>query len=50
MPTQSSAHTMWIDFVYHNIEKMVEQAGAELDQAQPELGFGEKDLSLRRYI
>ena len=26
------------------------QAGAELDQAQPELGFEENDLSLRGYI
>ena len=27
-----------------------EQAGAELGQAQPELGFGENDLSLRGCI
>ena len=29
---------------------MIEQAGAELGQAQPELGFGENDLGLRGYI
>ena len=30
--------------------KSIRQAGAELGQAHPELGFGEKDLSLRGYI
>ena len=31
-------------------EEWNEQAGAELGQAKPELGFGEKDLSLKGYI
>ena len=31
-------------------DKIVKQAGAELGQAQPELGFGENDLSLRGCI
>ena len=31
-------------------DKQQKQAGAELGQAQPELGFAENDLSLRDYI
>ena len=34
----------------NNSKKSPKQAGAELGQAQPELWFGEKNLSLRGYI
>ena len=33
-----------------HLEKIIKQAGAELGQAQPELGFGGNNLSLRGYM
>ena len=36
MPTQSSAHTTWLDFVYNNIEKIVKNF-TELNQAKADL-------------
>ena len=47
-PKYDLESNLW--FVISMVEKMEKQAGAELGQAQPELGFGENDLSLRGCI